>query len=155
MTITGEMVAPIGKMSFEELVNIYKEQVECILHEGADLFVIETMMSLQECRAALLAVRESCDLPVIVSLTYQENNRTLYGTDPVTATVVLQAMGADAIGVNCSTGPDSMNEIVRQMKEVAHVPIMVKPNAGIPYLKDGRTVFPMNQRICRRDEKLF
>lgn len=153
MTITGEMVAPIGKMSFEELVNIYKEQVECILHEGADLFVIETMMSLQECRAALLAVRESCDLPVIVSLTYQENNRTLYGTDPVTATVVLQAMGADAIGVNCSTGPDSMNEIVRQMKEVAHVPIMVKPNAGIPYLKDGRTVFPMKPKEFAEEMK--
>ena len=104
-------------------------------------------------QSSSLAVRESCDLPVIVSLTYQENNRTLYGTDPVTATVVLQAMGADAIGVNCSTGPDSMNEIVRQMKEVAHVPIMVKPNAGIPYLKDGRTVFPMKPKEFAEEMK--
>src|SRR5690606_15619657 len=76
MTMTGEMVAPAGKLSFEELVNIYKEQAAYILEEEPDLFVIETMMSLQECRAALLAVRELCDLPVMVSLTYQENNRT-------------------------------------------------------------------------------
>ncbi|NLY47884.1 MAG: dihydropteroate synthase [Clostridiales bacterium] len=143
MTMTGEMVAPAGKLSFEELVNIYKEQAAYILEEEPDLFVIETMMSLQECRAALLAVRELCDLPVMVSLTYQENNRTLHGTDPVTATVVLQAMGADAVGVNCSTGPDRMHDIIRQMKNVAHVPILAKPNAGIPFLKDGSTVFPM------------
>lgn len=143
MTMTGEMVAPIGKLSFEELVNVYKEQVGYILTEGVDLFVIETMMSLQECRAALLAVHELCDLPVMVSLTYQENNRTLYGTDPVTAITVLQAMGADAVGVNCSTGPDKMYDIISQMKKVAHVPILAKPNAGIPYLQDGQTVFPM------------
>lgn len=143
ITMTGEMVAPNGNMSFEELVNVYKEQMEYILSEGVDLFVIETMMSLQECRAALLAVHELCDLPVMVSLTYQSNNRTLYGTDPETAITVLQAMGADSVGVNCSTGPDKMHDIIRQMKKVAHVPILAKPNAGVPYLKDGLTVFPM------------
>jgi 5-methyltetrahydrofolate--homocysteine methyltransferase len=141
--MTGEMVAPHGKLSFEELVSVYKEQMEYILSEGVDLFVIETMMSLQECRAALLAAHEVCDLPVMVSLTYQENNRTLYGTDPLTAITVLQAMGADVVGVNCSTGPDKMHEIIKQMREVAHVPIMVKPNAGIPNLVDGQTIFPM------------
>ena len=143
MTMTGKMVAPNGTMSFEELVNIYKEQIEYILLEGVDLFVIETMMSLQECRAALLAVHELCDLPVMVSLTYQKNNRTLYGTDPLTAITVLQAMGADAVGVNCSTGPDKMHDIIKQMKKVAHVPILAKPNAGIPYLEDGQTIYPM------------
>lgn len=143
ITMTGEMVAPYGSMSFEELVDIYKEQIEYILNEGVDLFVIETMMSLQECRAALLAAHELCDLPVMVSLTYQENNRTLFGTDPVTAITVLQAMGADAVGVNCSTGPDMMYDIIKQMKEVAYVPILAKPNAGIPYLEDGQTIFPM------------
>ena len=153
MTMTGEMVAPNGNLSFEELVDVYKEQVEYILSEGADLFVIETMMSLQECRAALLAVHELCDLPVMVSLTYQQNNRTLYGTDPVTAITVLQAMGADAVGVNCSTGPDKMNDIIRQMKEVAHVPIMAKPNAGIPYLADGQTVFPMDSTTFAKEMK--
>lgn len=143
ITMTGEMVAPNGKLSFEELVNVYKEQMGYILNEGVDLFVIETMMSLQECRAALLAVNELCDLPVMVSLTYQENNRTLYGTNPETAITVLQAMGADAVGVNCSTGPDKMHDIIKQMKKLAHVPILAKPNAGIPYLEDNQTIFPM------------
>ncbi len=143
ITMTGRMVAPHGNMPFEELINVYKEQIRVLLTAGVDLFVIETMMSLQECRAALLAVHELCDLPVMVSLTYQENNRTLYGTDPLTAVTVLQAMGADAVGVNCSVGPDKLHDMIRQMKEIAYVPVLAKPNAGIPYLKDGKTVFPM------------
>lgn len=143
ITMTGEMVAPNGKLSFEDLIDIYKEQMTLLVSAGADLFVIETMMSLQECRAGLLAAHESCDLPVMVSLTYQENNRTLHGTDPMTAITVLQAMGADAVGLNCSTGPDKMHDIIKQMKEVAYVPIIAKPNAGIPCLVDGQTVFPM------------
>jgi 5-methyltetrahydrofolate--homocysteine methyltransferase len=144
LTMTGIQVQPVGSMPFEELVDVYKEQLSYILPTGVDLVVIETMMSLQECRAALLAVKESCDLPVIVSLTYQENGRTLYGTDPKTAVIVLQSMGADAIGINCSTGPDKMAELVREMKEYAYVPIMAKPNAGIPQLVDGHTHFPMD-----------
>ncbi len=144
LTMTGIQVQPVGSMPFEELVDVYKEQLSYILPTGVDLVVIETMMSLQECRAALLAVKESCDLPVIVSLTYQENGRTLYGTDPKTSVIVLQSMGADAIGINCSTGPDKMAELVREMKEYAYVPIMAKPNAGIPQLVDGHTHFPMD-----------
>lgn len=146
ITMTGEMVAPTGKLPFEELIDVYKEQMEHLIKAGVDLFVIETMMSLQECRAALIAAHEICDLPVMVSLTYQENNRTLYGTDPITAITVLQAMGADGVGINCSTGPDKMHEIIKQMKAVAHVPIMAKPNAGIPKLIDGQTVFPMEAK---------
>ncbi len=144
ITMTGEMVYPVGELPFEELVQIYKEQLSYILPAGVDLVVVETMMSLQECRAALLAVKEVCDLPIIVSLTFQENQRTLYGTDPRTAVIVLQSMGADAVGINCSTGPDKMLGIVREMKEYANVPIMVKPNAGIPKLVDGETHFPMD-----------
>lgn len=146
ITMTGEMLVPTGKLSFEELIDIYKEQMGYLVSAGVDLFVIETMMSLQECRAALLAAHEICDLPLIVSLTYQENNRTLYGTDPITAITVLQSMGADAVGVNCSTGPDKMHDIIKEMRDVAFVPIMAKPNAGIPELVDGQTVFPMEAR---------
>lgn len=143
ITMTGAQLQPLGPLTFEELVEVYKEQIAYILEEGVDLIVIETMMSLQESRAALLAVKESCDLPVIVSLTFNENKRTLYGTDPKTAVIVLQSMGADAVGVNCSTGPDKMYELIREMKQYAHVPIMAKPNAGIPKLVNGVTVFPM------------
>ncbi len=143
VTMTGEQVEPIGKLPFEELVEIYKEQYRILLSEGVELFVIETMMSLQECRAALLAAKELCDLPVIVSLTFNEAGHTLYGTDPKTAITVLQSMGAAAVGVNCSTGPDKMHGIIKEMKKYACIPVMAKPNAGIPKLIDGRTVFPM------------
>lgn len=144
LTMTGASLAPIGNLTFDELVDVYKEQLICILSAGVDLVVVETMMSLQECRAALLAVKESCELPVMISLTYTQTGRTLYGTDPETAVIVLQNMGADAIGVNCSTGPKQMVDIVERMKRVAHVPIMAKPNAGIPKLVEDKTVFPMN-----------
>ena len=88
-----------------------------------------------------LAIREVCDLPVMVSLTYNEDGRTLYGTDPVTAVVVMQSLGADAVGMNCSTGPEAMLEPIAKMAEYAAIPLLAKPNAGMPELIDGQTVF--------------
>lgn len=141
LTMTGRQLYPLGDLMFEELVDVYREQARVIYEAGADLFVVETMMSLQECRAAVLAVREVCDLPIMVSLTYNEDGRTLYGTDPATAVIVLQSLGADAVGLNCSTGPEAMIEPVAQMAEYATIPILAKPNAGMPELVDGETVF--------------
>ncbi|WP_195441160.1 homocysteine S-methyltransferase family protein [Roseburia intestinalis] len=141
LTMTGEQLYPLGDLMFEELVDVYKEQAKIIAEAGADLFVVETMMSLQECRAAVLAIREVCDLPVMVSLTYNEDGRTLYGTDPVTAVVVMQSLGADAVGMNCSTGPEAMLEPIAKMAEYAAIPLLAKPNAGMPELIDGQTVF--------------
>lgn len=141
LTMTGQQLYPIGELRFEELVEVYKEQAKVIAEAGADLFVVETMMSLQECRAAVLAIKEVCELPVMVSLTYNPDGRTLYGTDPATATVVLQSLGADVIGINCSTGPEDMIEPVKQMAEYATIPILAKPNAGLPELEDGVTVY--------------
>lgn len=143
MTMTGVALEPVGPMKLEELIDIYKEQAKYLLEAGVDLFVVETMMSLAETRAAVIAVKEVCDLPVIASLTFQEDGRTLYGTDPITAVVVLQSIGADVIGVNCSTGPKEMLPVIRKMKEYADVPILAKPNAGLPVLQDGVTVYPM------------
>ena len=141
MTMTGSQLYPLGELLFEELVDVYKEQARALYEAGVDLFVVETMMSLQECRAAVLAIREVCELPVMVSLTYQEDGRTLYGTDPVTAVVTLQSLGADAVGLNCSTGPEAMLALVARMAEYATVPILAKPNAGMPKLVNGETVF--------------
>lgn len=141
LTMTGQQLYPIGDLMFEDLVDVYREQAQVIYEAGADLFVVETMMSLQECRAAVIAIREVCDLPIMVSLTYNEDGRTLYGTDPATAVIVLQSLGADAVGLNCSTGPEAMLEPVAQMAEYATVPILAKPNAGMPELVDGVTVF--------------
>lgn len=141
LTMTGEQLYPLGDLMFEDLVDVYKEQAKIIAEAGADLFVVETMMSMQECRAAVLAIREVCDLPVMVSLTYNEDGRTLYGTDPVTAVVVMQSLGADAVGMNCSTGPEAMLEPIAKMAEYAAIPLLAKPNAGMPELIDGQTVF--------------
>ena len=143
MTMTGIALEPVGPMKLETLIDIYKEQARYLTEAGVDLFVIETMMSLAETRAAVIAIKEVCDLPIITSLTFQEDGRTLYGTDPITAVVVLQSIGADVIGVNCSTGPKEMIPIIRKMKEYAEVPLLAKPNAGLPVLQDGVTVYPM------------
>lgn len=121
ISMTGQQLYPIGDMQFEELVNIYKEQVWAVEDAGVDLYVVETMMSLQECRAAVLAIKESSSRPIMVSLTFEETGRTLFGTDPATAVVVLQSLGVDVIGINCSTGPDKMADLVKAMYEVAYV----------------------------------
>lgn len=143
MTMTGQQLFPLGELMFEELVEVYKEQASILDKAGADLFVVETMMSLQECRAAVLAIKEVSDKPVMVTLTYNEDGRTLYGTPPEAAVVVLQSLGADVIGINCSTGPMEMIEPVKIMAEYATIPILAKPNAGLPELVDGETVYRM------------
>ncbi|WP_027621569.1 homocysteine S-methyltransferase family protein [Acetivibrio clariflavus] len=140
---TGKFIKPFGDMDFETCVEVYKEQVKGLLEGGVDFFVIETMMDIQEARAALIAVKESCDLPVCVSMTFEESGKTLMGTDPLTALITLQSLGADAVGCNCSTGPKAMIEIIRAMKPYALVPLLAKPNAGLPKLVDGKTVFDM------------
>ncbi len=143
ITMTGKQLAPMGDLQLETLIDIYKEQIRYLTEAGVDLLVIETMMSLAEARAALIAAKETCDLPVLVTLTFNEDGRTLFGTDPETAVNVLQNLGADAIGANCSTGPDEMCEVIRAMKRYANVPIIAKPNAGMPELIHGKTVYAM------------
>lgn len=151
MTMTGRQLLPVGTLDFEELVEVYKKQAQSLMQAGVDLITVETMMSLQESRAALIAIREATDLPVMVTLTFAEDGKTLFGTDAVTAGLVLSAMGADAVGVNCSTGPDRMEGIVRDMLSVLTVPMIVKPNAGLPEMHDGRTVYGMGEEEFAED----
>ncbi len=144
ITMTGAQLAPIGSIDLEELIDVYKEQITYLAEAGVDLLVVETMMSLQETRAALIAAKEVCELPVMATMTFESDGRTLYGTDAVTAAVVLESLGADAVGTNCSTGPDKMADIIRRMAEVTSVPIIAKPNAGLPSLdQNGNTVYDM------------
>jgi len=140
---TGRFVRPFGDLDFEEAIEAYKEQVKGLLEGGVDLFVIETMMDIQETRAALIAVKEMTDKFTIVTMTYEENGRTLNGTDPVTALITLQSLGANAVGCNCSTGPEEMVGLIEAMKPWATVPLVAKPNAGMPELVDGKTLFNM------------
>jgi len=141
---TGRFVVPFGDLGFEDAVEAYKEQVKGLLEGGVDLFVIETMMDIQETRAALIAVKELTDKFTIVTMTYEDNNRTLNGTDPVTALITLQSLGADAVGCNCSTGPEEMIGLIEAMKPWATVPLVAKPNAGMPEFVDGKTLFDMD-----------
>lgn len=155
LTMTGDLLYPVGKLMFEELVEIYKEQVKVLCAAGVDLFVVETMMSLQECRAAVLAVKETCELPVMVTLTFAEDNKTMYGTTPEAAIVVLQSLGADAVGVNCSAGPETMVEVIERMAALAEVPVIAKPNAGMPELVWKNTVYTMTpEEFAGHMEKL-
>lgn len=155
ITMTGEQLAPIGRMDFEELVDVYKEQIGYLVEAGVDLLVVETMMSLQETRAAVIAAKEVCDLAVMATLTFESDGRTLYGTDAVTAAVVLEGLGVAAVGVNCSTGPDKMVDVVRRMAEVCTLPIIAKPNAGLPSLDAaGNTVYDMDAKtfgVCMKE----
>ncbi|MBD5396308.1 MAG: dihydropteroate synthase [Lachnospiraceae bacterium] len=146
LTMTGEQLVPMGRMEFEDLIDIYKEQIRITCDAGADLIVVETMMSLQETRAALIAAKEVCDLPVMATLTFESDGKTLYGTDAVTAAVTLEKLGACAIGANCSTGPDKMLEVITAISQVVSIPVIAKPNAGLPALNDqGETVYDMEE----------
>ena len=144
VSMTGMQLEPVGPMKFEELIDIYKEQISALASGGADLIVVETMMSLQETRAAVIACREVSELPIMTTLTFEPDGRTLYGTDPVTALITLQSLGADAFGANCSTGPDKMVPLIRSLAEVSRIPVICKPNAGLPSLdEEGRTVYDL------------
>lgn len=140
---TGRFVAPFGDLPFEEAVALFREQIRGLLAGGVDLIVIETMMDIQEARAALIALRELTDIFCAVTMTYERNGRTLNGTDPVSALITLQSLGADAVGCNCSVGPEAMAGLIAAMKPYAAVPLVAKPNAGMPRLVDGVTTFDM------------
>lgn len=145
LTMSGAHLEPLGELSFRKLIDIYKEQIEILVDAGVDLLVVETMLGLQETRAAVLAAQAVCDLPIIATLSFGEDGSTLYGTGPASAVVTLQGMGVDAVGVNCSVGPDKLLPIIQSMREYATVPLVAKPNAGEPrILADGSTGYDMD-----------
>lgn len=138
---TGRFLAPLGDASFEELVDIYTEQAAALEKAGVDLFAVETMMTLSDARAAVLAIRSVSEKPIFVTFTCDESGRTLSGTDVTAALVVLQGMGISAFGLNCSTGPDKMLVQLRRLRDYARVPLIAKPNAGMPAVVNGTTVY--------------
>jgi 5-methyltetrahydrofolate--homocysteine methyltransferase len=145
ITMTGRQLKPMGDLDFEELIEVYKEQIKILDKAGCDILVVETMMSLQECRAALIAAKEVSDIAVIVTLTFEGDGRTLFGTDAKTAAIVMESLGAAAVGANCGTGPDNMVDIIADMASVTTIPIIAKPNAGLPVVtEDGSTEYDMD-----------
>lgn len=155
MTMTGQQLYPMGELTFDDLVDVYREQAQALYDAGVDLFIVETMMSLQETRACVLAIKEVCDLPIMATLTFEKDGRTLYGTPPEAAVVVLQNLGVDAVGLNCSTGPADMVETVRKMYEYATIPLIAKPNAGLPELDGDKTVYKTTPEEFAQDGRLL
>jgi len=156
LTMTGVQLKPTGTMELEELIDIYKEQVSYLVESGVDILVVETMMSLAETRAALIAAKEACDLPVMVTMTFEKDGRTLFGTDARTAAIVIESLGACAVGVNCSTGPAHMEQIIKDMASVTRIPIIAKPNAGLPYLdENGKTCYSMGAEEFAEEMKVL
>ncbi len=141
---TGRFVEPYGDLPFEEAVGIFRKEAEILRDNGAAGIFIETMTDLQEARAAYLGAREACpDLPVAVCMTFEPSGRSLTGTLPEAALITLQSLGCDAFGCNCSAGPEEMAKIISAMRGFAKIPLIAKPNAGVPKFIGGKTVFPM------------
>ncbi len=137
----GILLEPAGELTFQEAYDIYKEQVEALLEGGVDIINFETFTDLAEMRAALFAAKDAARVPVICSLAFENNGKTLMGTDPYTAVLVLRSLGADMVGANCSFGPKPMLEIIKVMYEAGGIYLMAKPNAGLPEFIDGRAVY--------------
>ncbi|BBD07868.1 homocysteine S-methyltransferase family protein [Desulfovibrio ferrophilus] len=141
---TGHFVQPMGEMSFRELVSFFKAQIKGLAEGGADLIFVETQFDLAEARAAVIATREVCDLPVGVSMTFEQGS-CLTGTNPLTFIDTMQNLGVDLLGTNCGAGPEQMLETVKAMLPRLSTPLVVQPNAGLPELDgDGNTVFRLN-----------
>jgi 5-methyltetrahydrofolate--homocysteine methyltransferase len=139
MTTTGQLLHPMGNLTFSTAREAYRRQAAALARGGADFLIIETMIDIAEMRAAVLGCRDACDLPIYASMTFETGGRTLTGTDATVAAITLCALGVDALGVNCGTGPDDMGPIVAAMRRVSTVPVIAKPNAGLP---TGRMLDP-------------
>ena len=138
---TGKLLRPLGDLPFEEAVGIFAESVKIAAACDPDLILIETMNDSYEAKAAVIAAKENCDLPVFVTTVYDERGKLMTGADPAAMVAMLEGLGVDALGMNCSLGPDQMKDIVPQIVAEASVPVIVNPNAGLPRTEGGRTVF--------------
>jgi Methionine synthase I (cobalamin-dependent), methyltransferase domain len=138
---TGLILEPSGDLSFDKAYSVFKEQLKAIEDAGADLVNFETFTDLNELRAAILAAKENTRLPIIASVTFQDNSRTLTGNSAEVCAIACQSLGAVVVGANCSGGPDSLIEPIKRMHSVASVPLSVKANAGMPELVNGEVVY--------------
>lgn len=136
VTTTGRILEPRGDMSYQQLFDVYAEQISVLAEAGCDLIAAETMMSLEETMVALEAAQSVCELPVMCTLTMEVDGGLLYGGTVTDAVEALQEMGAAAVGLNCSVGPDQLESVISSIKSIARIPIIAKPNAGMPRMDD-------------------
>lgn len=151
----GKLLYPNGDLSFDSAYDYFKEQVIAGVEAGTDVFLLETFMDLNELRAGIFAVKENSNKPVYATMTFEENGKTLTGTDPKTFVNVIQNLGVDAIGINCSLGADKMYSIVKELCEYAEIPVMLQPNRGIPKIVDGVTTYDTPVEDFVKDMRLL
>ncbi|MDH6365713.1 5-methyltetrahydrofolate--homocysteine methyltransferase [Enterococcus sp. PF1-24] len=142
---TGQLMAPMGTLSFDEAYDVFKEQALLAEAAGADVVILETMSDLLETKAAILAIKENTNLPIFCTMTFQADGRTFVGTDPITAVLTLQSLGIAAVGLNCSLGPQELLPLVEKMLQYAKITVMVQANAGLPEMKNGQTVYRISE----------
>ena len=135
---TGKLIEPVGDVSFEEAYEVFKEQVIAGEKAGADLILFETFTDLYELKAGVLAAKENTNLPIYCTMTFEANGRTFFGTSIESMVLTLEALGVDALGVNCSLGPKELKPIVEQIVALSSIPVLVQPNAGLPRMVDGQ-----------------
>lgn len=144
MTTTGKPADPEDSDGYQQLLDAYREQAEALISGGADLIGVETMMGVNECVAAIEAIRSLGDIAVICTLSVQSDGKCYFDGSVFEAAEILEALGTDAIGVNCSTGPDQLESVIRTLKNTCTLPIIAKPNAGMPKISDsGEAVYSM------------
>ncbi len=141
---TGKLLKPMGDLAFEDCCAIYREVVEIGADAGADFILIETMSDSYETKAAVLAAKEGCDLPIFVTVTFDERGKLLTGGSPASIVAMLEGLGVDVVGMNCGLGPIQMKDILKDILEVSSVPVMINPNAGLPRSENGKTVYDID-----------
>ena len=148
---TGKMLAPYGELDFEDAVSIFAKTIRLGVQHGADLIFIETMSDSYETRAALLAAKENSNLPVFVSCAFGEDGKLMTGANPAAMVALLEGMGADAIGINCSFGPQKLMGVIKEYLNFASIPVIFKPNAGLPIVREGQTVYDLSPEAFATD----
>ncbi len=151
ISTTGKIMAPNGDMTYEKAFDVYCEQIDILAKAGADLVLCETMINIDEAVASVDAARSVCDLPVYCTMTVEADGSIFSGGTAVEAALALEAAGADAVGINCSVGPDQLVAVVRSLKEAVSLPIIAKPNAGMPFIDDkGNAIYNMTDQEFAR-----
>ncbi|MGL4873842.1 MAG: homocysteine S-methyltransferase family protein, partial [Clostridium sp.] len=145
----GELLKPMGTLSFEDAIEIFKRQIKVGYAEGVDIILIETMTDLYEAKAAIIAAKETCNLPIFCTMTFEEDERTFTGCTPESMALTLEGLGVDALGINCSLGPKELKNIIDRIIKVTNVPIMIQPNAGLPKVVNGETIFEITKEDFR------
>jgi len=153
---TGKLLEPYGDLSFEEAYSAFAELVKAGAEAGADVISIETMMDVYEIKAAILAAKESCSLPITATVSFEASGKTLTGTSPAVAATLIGSLGVDALGINCGLGPEQCVTLLNELRRFTSAPIAVSPNAGLPIFAEGRTVYPLDaERFALSMREIF